>query len=321
MSLQYYPVFLQAISKRWLRHTLLFICGLLATLSLPPFFWSPLLIPAICGLFLIMNEAPTIKRAFWDGWWWGWGFYMGGLYWFCIALLTDAEKFAWLIPFALFGLTGVIAIYSGIITAITKALRISGIWQIALFVLVWTVVEYGRGHLFTGFPWNLAGYTFAGNDAAIQLASIIGAYGLTLIAVWLAIVPVLLIIQHKHGWKIIITSYAFLAVAIGWGSMRLATADQLPEAELTVPGVMMRLVQANILQHHKWDPRLQFKGLEEQVRLSNLPGAEKVTHIIWPETAMPYVLSDQSPVLEFLAESIPPHTELLAGTMTARRGC
>src|SRR4051812_44588308 len=98
----------------WRRNLAAFIFGVCGTLTLAPFYIFPLIIPAFTGLIWLVDGASTRRRAFWDGWWWGWGFYITGLYWFCIALMTDPEKFAWLIPLALFALTGIIAIYCGI---------------------------------------------------------------------------------------------------------------------------------------------------------------------------------------------------------------
>ena len=95
----------------WRRNISAFLFGVCAIATLAPFYFFPLIIPAYGGLFLLVLNASSSKRAFADGWWWGWGFYISGLYWFCIALLTDAEKFAWAIPFALYGLNAVIALY------------------------------------------------------------------------------------------------------------------------------------------------------------------------------------------------------------------
>src|SRR4051812_8171035 len=83
----------------WRRNLAAVGFGICGTLTLAPFFLFPLLVPAFPGLLWLLDGAGTKRRVFYDGWWWGWGFYISGLYWFCIALLTDPEHFAWLIPF------------------------------------------------------------------------------------------------------------------------------------------------------------------------------------------------------------------------------
>lgn len=326
----------------WRRNGVCFLLGILATLTLPPFFLFPLLIPAFAGLFLLVAAAPTRRRAFLDGWWWGWGFYMSGLYWFCIALLTDAEKFAWLIPFALFGLTAVIAIYSGVACVIFKCTKTRGRAGIFVFSAIWMLVEFARGHLFTGFPWNLAGYSFVFSDASLQMASLVGAYGLTFFAVLLGASFALFFpppLRGRAGWGVVpptqcveippsltlplkgggnlafITGvWGIFVLGMLWGAWRLSQAE-----ENYVDGVTLRIVQANISQPHKWDPKLQMKGLQAHAKLTQAPGLEKITHVIWPETAVPYALQPDSSLTRMLGNAIPEKTILITGALRTEK--
>jgi apolipoprotein N-acyltransferase len=286
----------------------------MATLTLPPFFLFPLIVPAFCGLIWLMNGAPTRRRIFLDGWWWGWGYYMSGLYWFCIALLTDAEKFAWLIPFALFGLTALIALHNGFACLLASYIRGRGIQRIVIFSLVWTLVEFLRGHWFSGFPWNLAGYVFAVSDSSIQLASIFGIYGLTWIAVFAASIPAVLgdfSVAPRRATGCVALVYLALVLAVGWGAWRLENAGKTQ----FVDGVALRLVQANIAQHHKWNPDLQMQGLREHAMLTQSKNIETITHVIWPETAVPYVVKEGSRLTEMLGAILPPNATLITGAL------
>ncbi len=301
----------------WRRNIAAFAFGALATLTLAPFFIFPLIIPAFTGLYWLVDAAPSRQRAFWDGWWWAWGFYMSGLYWFCIALLTDAEKFAWLIPFALFGLTGVIALYSGVACWLMSFLRVRGLTKIFVFSVVWTCVEYARGHLFTGFPWNLAGYSFNFTNATLQMASLVGVYGLTWFAGCSARCPLSCArfgIPAHGALPARYMAYCWSPWLV-WGAWRLQEANHIPESERYVPGVMLRLVQANIAQPHKWDPKLQMQGLQEHIRLTQTPGLENVTHVIWPETAVPYAVEAGTPLAHMLGSTIPPGKILITGVL------
>jgi apolipoprotein N-acyltransferase len=297
-----------AILQGWKRNGAAFFFGICATLTLAPYYFFPLLIPSFTGLFWLINKAPSRKRMFWDGWWWGWGFYMSGLYWFCIALLTDAEKFAWLIPFALFGLNAVIAIYSGIACWLMGWARVSGLTKLILFSTIWTLVEYARGHLFTGFPWNLPGYSFGAYDITLQLASILGAYGLSFYAVLLGS-SFAALAYGKRGAIYLLIVWASFAASLVWGYQRLENAG---EAAL-VPGVKLRLVQANIAQPHKWDPKLEKQGVQEHVRLTQLSGIEQMTHVIWPETAVPYAITPETELPQILGTTIPDGVTLITG--------
>ncbi|MFO0389605.1 MAG: apolipoprotein N-acyltransferase [Alphaproteobacteria bacterium] len=309
-------IFSIGMLRGWRRNFAAFAFGVCATFTLPPFFFFPLLIPAFSGLFLLLHGAENRRRMFLDGWWWGWGYYITGLYWFCIALLTDAEKFAWLIPFALFGLTAVIALYNGVICLLFSFIRLGGIGRIAAFSFIWLGVEYARGHLFTGFPWNLAGYIFAASDISIQLASLVGAYGLTWFAVLLGVVPALCVMKHidkKHAITCAASVYLVLCIGLAWGAWRLHQAGETQ----FVKGVKIRLVQANIAQHHKWDPALQMEGLRAYAELTQAEGIETITHVIWPETAVPYVVREGSRLTEMLGAVLAPHSTLITGALRA----
>lgn len=302
-----------AMLAGWRRNVAAFAFGALCTLTLAPFYLFPLLIPSFTGLYWLLEGAASRRRMFWDGWWWGWGFYMTGLYWVCIALFTDAEKFAWLLPFTLFGLTGVIAIYSGVACWLMSWLLLRGLTRLFVFSVVWMGVEMARGYLFTGFPWNLPGYSFGFSDASLQLASLIGAYGLTWYAVLLGLsgaVP-----HERRGLLFAAVLWGVLALGTAWGGWRLYEANQVPQEKRFVEGVMLRLVQANIQQPHKWDPKLRMKGMQEHVTLTQAPGLEKITHVIWPETAVPYVLQSATTLSRLLGSAVPEGKILITGTL------
>jgi len=289
------------------RNAIAFFLGICATLSLAPFFIFPLIIPAYGGLFLLVLGAGSKKRAFADGWWWGWGFFISGLYWFCVALLVDADKFAWAIPLCLLGLNAIIALYPSIACLVFHSLKpkAQSLKPLA-FSLIWLATEYARGHLFSGFPWNLAGYAFGFSDISLQLASVFGAYGLTFFTVLLG--ASFATIRRN---KIFATSiWALFFASLLWGNYRL---ENEKTGEKT--GAVLRLVQGNVPQSTKWDARLKMQGLQEYVTLSQSAGLEKITHIIWPETATPYILRAHSPLSEHLGKSMPENTKLITGAM------
>ncbi len=298
----------------WRRNLLAFACGLLMTLALPPVFALPLLIPSFTLLYWLIDRAPTGRRVFADGWWWGFGHHMSGLYWFCIALMTDAEKFGWLIPFALFGLTGVIALHNALACWLAMRLTRRGLIRILVFPVIWLAVEYLRGHWFSGFPWNLAGYAFAVSDAMLQPASLAGIYGLTWLAVALAVAPAIFAdeaVALKRSLSAIMIIYAVFFAGTLWGHQRLQTAG--PSAH--VRGVMLRLVQAGIEQNHKWDPQLQMQGLREHISLTRQAGIQNITHVIWPETAVPYVVAPGTSLTRMLGDAVPPGKFLITGAL------
>lgn len=290
------------------RNALAFFAGILMTLTLPPVFALPLIIPAFTILFVLVDAAPTSKRAFGDGWWWGMGWHVTGLYWFCIALLTDPEKFAWLIPFCLIGLNAIIALYAGIACWLWKKSRVRGLSGILLFSIIWTLVEFARGHLFTGFPWNLAGYVFTAHDTLLQMASLVGVYGLTWFAVILGVIPAAIFYgRTRRAWFVIVLTYSALILGAGWGAWRLANAENIES------GTRLRLVQPNIQQNLRWDPAHRRQVLDEHIKLTRLPGIENIDVVIWPETAAPYAIRSEDVIAKLMGGAIGKNAHLVLG--------
>ncbi len=97
--------------------------GVLATAALPPLHLLVLLVPAFVGLLWLLDGARRWRTAFAVGWWFGFGYFVAGLHWIAFALLVEAEKFAWMIPFAVFGLAAIMAVFPGLAVLTTKASR------------------------------------------------------------------------------------------------------------------------------------------------------------------------------------------------------
>jgi len=292
----------------WRRNAVAYVLGALMTLTLAPIFAFPLIIPSFTGLYWLVDSASTKRRRFLDGWWWGWGFHMTGLSWICVALLTDPEAFAWLIPFALFGLTGAIAIFAGIAAWLMSWIRVSGLPRLVAFSSIWMVVEYTRGHIFTGFPWNLPGYSFGFSLASLQAASLVGIYGLTGFTVLLG--SSFAASKMPGGRRYILMLWALFAAVVAWGQWRQSGVETT-----YVDGVMLRLVQANIPQTHKWDPHLQMQNIRDHIHLTQSPGLEKITHVIWPESAVPFVIESGNEIAHILGNTIPNGTLLITGAL------
>ncbi len=304
------------------RNASAFIFGISATMTLPPFFVFPMILLAYGGLYLLVSKAPTQKRAFADGWWWGWGCYMSGLYWFCVAMMTDMSSFGWMIPFTLLGVPAFVALYPALACTLFHRLPNKGpLRRIIVFAVVWTVVEFARGHLLTGFPWNIPGNAFAYSDKAIQLASLFGAYGLTFWAVLLgasfsALAEIKVSVDKSIGFGLIVWM-CFMA-GMSYGEQRLLAADQVPEDDRYVPGIMLRLVQPNITQPAQWDPALQVNALQKLLHGTESSGLSQVNYVIWPEAAIPYPIRPGTPLLQLIGGILPDKTRLLSGAVRAQ---
>lgn len=304
-------------SMGWRRRLLAMLLGALATASLPPVFLLPLLIPAFSGLFLLVSNATTKRQAFLDGWWWGLGHFTTGLYWICISLYVQPEKFAWLTPFALFGLPSVIAIYIGLVTLALFALSKrfpSPVARWLLFPALWIAAEFARAHLFTGFPWNLTGYAWNISDITLQMASVWGIYGQSWLAVLLATLPALFMIHPAGAAKCSIAGILIIVAFTEFGIMRL---DSNPTAYTFTK---LRIVQANIPQALKFDEETAMEGLRKHILLTRSEGLDKINVVIWPETAVPFYLEPGSMLARDIGSMITGNTQLMTGGMRTEGG-
>ncbi len=303
--------------RRNKHYGLALICGILATAALPPIYLIFLLIPAYSGLYLLLRKAITKRVAFFIGWWFGLGYFTTGLYWFAYALLVEPEKFAWMIPFAVLGLPSILAIYYGLATlawkAISQRIALPPIVSIILFSAIWLIFEWLRGHLFTGFPWNLAAYSWGLSNAMVQWASVIGAYGYSGWTIVLSTLPAIWYITPNERQRVVALSITLLMLSIPftYGIWRLnAHPTQFTKQTIHV-------VQGNIAQQHKWDPEKQFETVQTYVELTQNPDLPDDAVIIWPETAYPYFLEANTPPVNFIAKALPENGVLLTGAMHA----
>jgi apolipoprotein N-acyltransferase len=306
----------------WRRRGLTALLGICAAAALPPFYLLPLLIPAFSGLFLLVRHAPTRRQAFSDGWWWGLGHFTAGLYWICISLWVEPDKYAWLTPIALFGLPSVLAIYIGLVTLALYCCGASEegrggtippildpLPSILLFAAFWVGAEYLRAHLFTGFPWNLIGYTWTFADAPLQFASVVGIYGLGWITVLVSAMPALFVLEQKktHALRPNTAAVLLLLGVVVLGGWRLETHP----TQFT--NVQIRIVQANIPQNLKWDEKAARDALKKHIRLTRTANIQNINLVLWPETAVPYPLQQESQLTQDLGGALVPGALLLTG--------
>ncbi|MGI9509877.1 MAG: apolipoprotein N-acyltransferase [Geminicoccaceae bacterium] len=288
------------------------IAGALVALALPPLH----LLPGLLGFALwlcLLNGAGHWRRAFLLGWGFGLGYFVVGLYWIAIAFFTDAEKFGALALPAVLLLCAVMAVFPAIAALIFGLLRPRHpVSQALVLAIAWIIGEWLRAHFLWGFPWNQIGYVWTAVPPVSQLAAYAGVYGLSLVTVLASSLWLTLMLESGRGrWLGPGLSLLVVGLLFAGGSFRLAGGDV---GEL--PDIRLRLVQANIAQHHKWDPELRAESFRRHLDLSATPPAEgesPPTHVIWPETASAYVLDEDAIAREVIAEVTPPGGHLITG--------
>jgi apolipoprotein N-acyltransferase len=303
-----------AEASAWRQMLLAFVLGLAATGALPPLHIWPLLIPAFSGLLWLTEDAKRPRQAFAVGWWFGFGYFVAGLYWIANAFLVEPEQFGWLAPIAVLGLSGYLAMFTAAAAFFTRLTGFRGISAVLVLAASWTAFEWARGWVLTGFPWNMIGTAWAFSDSMIQITSLVGTLGLTLITVIAAAMPATLADPGRKGRLGIVgiaaASLAMVLVYAG-GSIRLSEAG----VAQMVPGVQLRLVQPNIPQWAKLQRALLDVHLADHLHLALEAADPPPTHIIWGETAAAFFLADDAGRRERVAEATPPEGLTIVGTL------
>ena len=316
----------------WRRAGVAFMAGALSCLALPPFHLVPILFVSFGTLVWLMDGACNavrdggglavnlplrrrVRNVFAVGWSFGFGQLLFGLYWISNALLVDGATFAWAVPLSAAALPAGLAIFPALGLVSAAVIWNQGAGRVLVLAIFWTGAEWVRGHAFTGFPWNLMGYVWADTGAMLQGVALVGIYGLGLITVLLAAAPAVLAnSEHRPGlaWTVIGVGLVSVTALWIWGAVRLTGADALSDLH---PDVVLRIVQPNIEQRLKWHRSQRRANFERHLDLTSAPGADAITHVIWPEAATPYYLDQDSDRRAEIASRLKPNQVLLAGTL------
>lgn len=312
----------------WRRAATAFLAGAISVLAMAPFFVSPVLFVTLPILVWLIDSsaAPcrweSFRRAAAIGWWFGFGYLLLGLFWVGEAFLVEADKFAWLMPFAVLMLPAGLALFSGLAAGAARLFWPHGLARVLVLAVAIGGTEWLRGHVMTGFPWNVLGYALTSPLPLMQSASVLGIYGLTLLCVLIFAGPLVLVADGRpEAGASTLRSAALLAILplaalYAWGAWRLSDG---PAAMLD--GVKVRIVQASVPQRDKWRPEKQRQIFEDQLSLSRQDPSGKrddlagVTHLIWPEAAMPFLPLEHPEALSAIGEVLPNGTQLLSGAL------
>ncbi|WP_424362099.1 apolipoprotein N-acyltransferase [Methylocystis parvus] len=306
------------LADGWARRAIAFAAGALGALALPPFDFAPAMAaPLTAAVWLIDGAAvqgarfsfAPIRAAAAAGWWLGFGYFLASLWWLGAAMLVEADQFAWAIPLAVIGLPAALALFPALGFALSRLLWSSGSLRIFALAAGLGASEWLRGHVLTGFPWNDFGMALAQAGPLGQAASLIGLPGLDLLAIVIFAAPAT-IVDRRAGERFLSNAAAWAAAFLlltlsAYGALRLATT-----ATEYVDDVKLRLMQPNLPQDAKFRPENGQEILRRYLALSDRAsgpgrtGVSDVTHLIWPESAFPYVLSREPQALASIARAL-----------------
>ena len=306
----------------WRRLLIAFLAGAGSALALAPVnVWPAPFITFPILLWLVDGAAAGRFGGVWAaaavGWWFGFGYFVAGLYWVGNAFLVDAKTFGWLLPLAVTALPAGMALYTAFGVALARLIWTRGATRVLALAAALTLSEWLRGHLFGGFPWNTFGYALISPLWLAQGAALIGIWGLTFLAIAIYASPALLADDRADSprpWLPLALGGALIIALATFGAVRLAT---FPTSY--VDGVRLRIIQPNLRQDAKFNISQKQQVMSRYLDLSDRStgpqstGVKDVTHLIWPESAFPFFLTREADALAQIAALLRPSTILITG--------
>jgi apolipoprotein N-acyltransferase len=285
--------------QSWASHRLSMFCvGLMGALMLAPLH---LWLAGVASMVLLMLagwRCVSGKQAQRCGWWWGYGFYMGSLYWIGHGLWVEAARFAWFWPVVFLVSPAILAIYTALMMGIVVRIKVWWDWsclEYALgFALMWATMEWVQGHAFTGFPWTLVAYMWGDCLPVAQMVAYVGAYGLGVLTVcWMAMMGWCILDAHQRSKSLMYTVIRVCGVGLVGvllcfflGTVRLAHHPTQYHEK-----IILRCVQPAIDQKEKIDQSYATAHWHTLWALSHTPSSHQPSVVIWPEGALPWSIS------------------------------
>jgi apolipoprotein N-acyltransferase len=183
-------------------------------------------------------------------------------------------------------LASYLALYPALCAYLTaRSIRqfgISGLWLAPLF---WVAAEWMRGWVGGGFPWALLGTSQASVTPVIQLASVTGVFGVSALVAFVSVAAAMVALTTHARQRLAAAGVVGAVVlVVVMGVWRVTGATLVTQGQVVKVGML----QGNVNQHQKWDPRYRDEILERYLRLSRQVITVGARLVVWPEASMPF---------------------------------
>lgn len=283
------------MKKRLVNLALAAISGILAFMAFPPLGFSFMAWICLVPLLFLVKRT-SVKGAFWYSYLSGAVFFGLLLHWLINVTVPGTVVLVLLLSIT-YGLFGSLA-----------ALVFKYSLELLILPFAWVVLEYIRSYLFTGFPWGLLAHSQYRNINIIQIADVMGSYGISFILALFNVAFFSYIVREKRRVSHLAAALALILVAVTYGICRLNNYAAWGSARMSV-------VQGNIPQRFKWDPQYAGQIIKEYETLTREAAREETDMIIWPETAYPYLVDSEDGAPEIKKLAAGAETPVLAGVV------
>jgi apolipoprotein N-acyltransferase len=270
--------------KKFLNFIYIVFLGAVSSYSLPPYNYFIINFITFSLFFIFLfnkkRERSNNKSFFKYGWCFGFGYFLFSLYWIAISLTFD-QSFKFLIPIAIILLPAFLAIFYGLITYLFAIFYSKNIVSsFFIFSILFGIIEFIRGSILTGFPWNLIAFSFSDSIYFIQILSIIGTYSFNLICISLFTVPALLILRKSR--KELIVCFFFILVSVGFLIFGSVKNNNFNSLESVKNSYIIKAISPNINLDRFYSKQDELKIINELIKLS-APTKTEPTIFLWPE--------------------------------------
>ena len=261
---------------------------MISSYSLPPYnyFIINFFTFSLFFIFLFNKKKESLKNKYFFkyGWYFGFGYFLFSLYWVSISLTFD-QSLKFLIPYVIILFPALLGIFYGLMTYVFSIFYSRNvISSFFIFSILFGIIEFIRGSIFTGFPWNLIAFSFSDSNYFIQILSVIGTYSFNLFCISLFTVPAVFILRNSKKESMV--CFLFILVSVSFLMFGKIKNSDFDSAETLRNPYTIKAISSNISLDRFYSQRDELKIINELIDLST-PEKKEPTIFLWPEGIIP----------------------------------
>ena len=271
------------INNKILFYIIPFCIGLIISFSLPPY--NYLIINFIFFPILFVFFVSNYNRDKWEslkiGWLFGFGYFVSNIYWINNSLTFD-DQFKILIPIAFVIIPLFLGLFYGLSTLICSFFNLTNnFYSILIFATVFSLIEFIRGFIIGGFPWNLHAYSWTNYLNFLQVLSLIGTYAFNLLSITIFFIPSIFFFSNSLRSKLILASSIMILLIVNYfyGSTVISNYNQSDNIKINNT---LKIISPKIEIDRFFHNEEPLEIIMELIKLSN-PNSQKNTIFIFPE--------------------------------------
>ncbi len=282
------------INKNLYYYLIPLLLGVITSFSLPPYNFLAinfLTFPLLLFFLIEVQKKKSLWLNFIIGWFFGIGYFFSNIYWIVYAL-TFEDMFKPFIPIALILIPSFLGLFYGLITLTASKLKLKKNFStILIFSLIFAVVEFIRGFILGGFPWNLIVYSWTNYLNSIQILSLIGTYSFNLISITIFLLPLVIFFKKNLKFKLVSIIFLLIILALNhfYGYQKIKNEEKL---YTEFKDFKIKIISPKISIERFFQPNNESIIIKELIELSN-PNILYNTIFVFPEGALAGVSFDQ----------------------------